>query len=322
MINNNIYESDLIQTPFVMGWVKPRIYLPVGLTDTEFDYILQHEQTHLKRKDHLIKPLAFFALTVHWFNPLVWLSFYLMKLDMEMSCDESVLNQSKGEMRLNYAYSLFSLSVKKNLFGKLAFGESNTKIRIKNILHYKKPSRLICIIAILTVIIVISGGIFFNPFSNNHSLSKEIFIELPQNELVTEVSIGIANDKNYGSIYSAEGERISPPVLVYQFKLKDGYNLFDKYNPDLGILLLFDDKWLQNKYGMLEGMSGYAGGKDSLIVYSLLSYADDYQKNKGAPYPDRKTQTQILKNALQATLIIHERENELLRLHLEDYRRL
>lgn len=322
-INNNIYESDLIQTPFVIGCINPRIYLPTGLVDEEFNYILQHEQTHIKRWDHIIKPLAFFALTIHWFNPLIWLSFYLMKKDMEMSCDESVLKQSTGEIRLNYARSLLSMSVKKNgLLGQLAFGESNTKKRIKNILNYKKPSQLICMIAALAVIIVITGGVFLNPQYKHHSLTEEIFIKLPQNELVTEVSIGIANDKIYGYTFSPEGDKLYPPVLAYQFKLKDGHNLFAKYNPDLGILLVFDDKWLQNEYGMLEGMSGYAGGKDSLIVYSHLSYADEYQKNNGAPFPDRKTLTQILEKAPQATLIIHERENELLRLKLEDYRKL
>ena len=92
-LEGNVYQADHISTPFVMGLFKPRIYLPSGLGEGERDYILRHERTHIKRLDHLWKLLAFLALALHWFNPLVWLAFHLMSRDMEMSCDEKVLSQ-------------------------------------------------------------------------------------------------------------------------------------------------------------------------------------------------------------------------------------
>lgn len=152
LIKDNIFETDRITTPFVCGFIKPKIFIPVGISDDELSYIFAHEQTHIKRLDYLIKPFAFLVLVVHWFNPLIWLSFALMSKDMEMSCDESVLKKMGNEIKGSYSNSLLSLSVKRNglLTGSpLAFGEGNIKSRIKNVLTYKKPTIWLIIITIL-----------------------------------------------------------------------------------------------------------------------------------------------------------------------------
>ncbi len=160
LIDDNIFETDQIRTPFVMGIIKPKIFIPVNIPDEEFNYILKHEQTHIKRYDYIIKLLSFLALTIHWFNPLMWLSYFLMSKDMEMSCDETVIKSTGEDIRTKYSNSLLSLSVKQSgLLVPLAFGESNVKSRIKNILNYKKTSFWIfaTVIAIVAGIVVALG---------------------------------------------------------------------------------------------------------------------------------------------------------------------
>gem|GEM_PF-2143112 len=141
LVRDNIYETDKIKSPFVLGFIKPRIYLPAGIGETEADYIIKHEQTHIRRGDHIIKLLAFAGLAAHWFNPLMWASYLLMTKDMELSCDESVMKRSSEDIRSGYSAALLSLSVKQSgLPNPLAFGESNVKSRIKNVLGFKKPA--------------------------------------------------------------------------------------------------------------------------------------------------------------------------------------
>lgn len=153
LVRYNIYETDLINTAFVMGFIRPKIIIPINLSENEFDYIIKHEETHIKRFDYIIKPLAFLVLIIHWFNPLIWLSYYLMTKDMEMSCDESVMKNTGEDIRVNYSSSLFAFSAKQSgLLSPLAFGEGNVKSRIKNVLNYKQPSFWI----ILSAVIIIS----------------------------------------------------------------------------------------------------------------------------------------------------------------------
>jgi len=158
-LKDNIYETDTIKTPFVFGLINPRIYLPHNLSKTEEPYIIKHEQTHIKRFDHIIKFIAFLIVSIHWFNPLAWIAFYLMSEDMELSCDESVINEMGNEIKKDYSSSLLSLSVGKRIVGgsPIAFGENNTKGRIKNILIYKKPKFWVMLISIVMIIVLVVG---------------------------------------------------------------------------------------------------------------------------------------------------------------------
>lgn len=157
IIKNNIYCTDRIKSPFVLGMIKPRIYLPHDIKEYEYEYILMHEQQHISRFDNIIKLIAYTALSIHWFNPLVWLSYSLMSKDMEMSCDESVINHSGKDIRRDYSLSMLRFSAKKSgLANPLAFGEDNLKSRLMNILSYKKPKfRMLC----LSVMLIITTGI-------------------------------------------------------------------------------------------------------------------------------------------------------------------
>ena len=154
-IGEGLYSNGYIDTPFVFGYIKPRIYVPLGLDDKEFAYVVAHEKTHIKRCDHIIKAAASLILCVHWFNPFAWLAFKLMTVDMELSCDERAINTYDLDVRKDYARALLNMSVvskKVPFHGMLSFGESSIKSRIKGILRMKKPAAWACVLAVAVTI--------------------------------------------------------------------------------------------------------------------------------------------------------------------------
>lgn len=173
-LRDNIYLADYLCSPFVMGLFRPKIYLPSSLSAGEQGFIIRHEQHHIRRGDHVVKILAFAALCIHWFNPLVWLAFVLSGRDMEMSCDEAVLKGMDGDIRADYSSSLLRLSTgRKIIVGTpLAFGEGDTKGRIKNVMNYKKPA-LWVIIAAIIILALVSVLLLTNPASEPNILDRE-----------------------------------------------------------------------------------------------------------------------------------------------------
>lgn len=151
LLEKGVYETDSVNTPFVMGLFLPKIYLPVGLYEEERRLILAHERQHIRRMDPLWKALGFLALSIHWFNPLVWLAFLLGCRDMEMSCDEAVIKNLGECTRADYAASLLKISKGKRIIAgaPLAFGEGDTKGRIRNLAKWKKPVLWISIAAVV-----------------------------------------------------------------------------------------------------------------------------------------------------------------------------
>lgn len=152
----NIYESDNIPSPFVMGIVCPKIYIPFRLGEEERDYILKHEQHHIRRRDYLVKLFAFLLLCVYWFHPLVWVSYILMLRDMEMSCDEYVLQHAEQDIRRSYSQSLlgFAMNQRGMAVGLLAFGETGTRRRVRNVLNFKKYGKWMGMVALALVFLV------------------------------------------------------------------------------------------------------------------------------------------------------------------------
>lgn len=141
-MEKNVYLTEEIQSPFVMGLIHPEIYLPATLNGKEQKYILLHERHHIRRGDHVWKLLGFAALTLHWFNPLVWVSFLLAGRDMEMSCDEAVIRRLGDEVRADYSASLLSLATGSRILSgtPLAFGEGDPGSRIRNLARWKRPA--------------------------------------------------------------------------------------------------------------------------------------------------------------------------------------
>ena len=150
-LEGNLYETDRIDTPFVCGFFRPRIYLPVGLDPTDRKYVVLHEQAHIRRKDHLTKPLAYLALCVHWFNPVLWLAFRLFCRDVEGACDQAVIRNFDRTDTAGYAAALLHLGRRRTLpqAVPLAFGEENAKRRVKGVLTYKKPAFWVLLAAVI-----------------------------------------------------------------------------------------------------------------------------------------------------------------------------
>ena len=166
LLRDNLYEADHIGTPFVLGIFRPKIYLPSALGEGERQYIILHEQCHIRRRDHIVKVFAFAALCVHWFNPLVWAAFLFSGKDMEMSCDEAVVRRLGEGIRADYSASLLSLTAGRRIAGApLAFGEGDTKARIRNLLRWKKP-RLWLSLAAAAVCVAVIAACGANPLGN------------------------------------------------------------------------------------------------------------------------------------------------------------
>lgn len=154
-----VYLADDIESPFVMGVLRPRVYLPSGIPKEEQRFIIAHERHHIRRCDPLWKLLGYIALCLHWFNPLVWLAFVLAGKDMEMSCDEAVIRKLGEGIRADYSQALLRLATHKKVVAgmPLAFGEGDTKGRVLNMARWKKPKvwvRILCVAACLVILVV------------------------------------------------------------------------------------------------------------------------------------------------------------------------
>ena len=147
----NIYECDDIPGPFILGIVRPKIYCPSGMTGEEKEYVLKHEKTHIKRKDHLWKPLGFVILSIYWFQPLCWIAYILLCRDIEYACDESAIIGENKQWKADYCQALLDCSVERKRIAAcpVAFGEDHVKGRVKNIMNYKKPAVWIVLLAIV-----------------------------------------------------------------------------------------------------------------------------------------------------------------------------
>lgn len=143
LLRDNIYQSEVVDAPIVVGIVNPRIYLPFTVKQLDVDYIIAHEQAHIRRQDHWWKLLGFVLLTLHWFNPLVWVAYALLCRDIEMACDEAVIRDLDNNGRADYAQALVTYSTKRQTLAvpPLAFGETAVKSRLKSIMNYRRVSR-------------------------------------------------------------------------------------------------------------------------------------------------------------------------------------
>ena len=230
LIADNVYSSSNISSPFVIGIIKPKIYLPNTLIESERAYILLHEQTHIKRFDPFFRLIGFVVLCLHWFNPLVWIAYYVSGKDMEMSCDESVITKLGGNIKKEYAQSLLNFTTKRTGFSMspLAFGEGDTKGRIKNILKFQKPKTYF-IILVVVVLAIASIGLLANPIKNKFESSingnvygvVNILFDSPMYSFSyseeTAPSFTISSDY---TLYSKEGESDQLIAGLYETDIK------------------------------------------------------------------------------------------------------
>ncbi len=227
--NDNIYYCDNIDTPFILGFFKPKIYVPSGISEEQISYIALHEKAHLKRKDHWWKPLGFILLSFYWFNPVMWVAYILLCRDIETACDEKVIKNMPNNEKKGYSETLVSCSVQRRrvLACPLAFGEVGVKQRIKSVLNYKKPAFWMIIFAVLLVAVVIACFLT-NPDGNSSSIGIIGGADGPTSILVSrkkDVVDKILSEDGY-EIISAEEKKITfsmmSNVLTDKMFEKDG----------------------------------------------------------------------------------------------------
>lgn len=177
LLRDNIFQSEHVVSPFVLGTIRPKVYVPFHMKGQDMDYVIAHEYAHIRRKDHLWKPLGFLILSLHWFNPLMWVGYVLLCRDIELACDEKVIKELDAAQKADYSQALLTCSINRRIIAAcpLAFGEVGVKNRVKSVLSYKKPAFALIVLAIATSIAV-AVCFLTNP---GLSLNKEMhtFIE-------------------------------------------------------------------------------------------------------------------------------------------------
>lgn len=251
-VRDNVWETDRIATPFVLGLARPRIYIPVGMNEDDLEYVISHETSHIRRLDHIWKPLGFLILSVYWFNPLLWVCYVLLCRDIEVACDEKVLRDIGVEKKADYSTALINCSVPRKMITAcpLAFGEVGVKARVRGILNYKKPTFWLIIAGLVVCIAV---GVFFltDPLGRETELDAalESFIktELAEpsrenGEVFCAVDLNVLDVVSEGNIttvyawvftkcYTADGEGASASHIpsVITVKEKDGKRSLEEY---------------------------------------------------------------------------------------------
>ncbi len=155
-LRDNIWRCEAVDSPFILGFFRPNIYLPYHMDEGQAQYVIAHEEAHLRRRDHWWKPLGFLLLAVYWFNPLLWVAYILLCRDIELACDERVIRDMDASAKKAYSEALLSCSLPRHMVAAcpLAFGEVGVKKRIASVLHYKKPAFWVLVVAILACVVV------------------------------------------------------------------------------------------------------------------------------------------------------------------------
>lgn len=296
IMRDNLWQSEKVTSPFVLGLFRPRIYLPPGMDEESMAYVVAHERTHISLCDHWIKPLGFLILTVYWFNPLVWLAYILLCRDIELACDERVVKQMSTDEKKAYSKALLACSVDRRTTAAcpLAFGEVGVKQRIKNVLHYKKPAFRI-IIAALASCVIVALCFLTNPKKTVPEPFGRSF----------RVDAVVYNDLRFSFTYT--------PDTAPRYRITDDHVLMKKEAGDivwmsLGHLredhlspLVFDDYFgaenngagrLQTPYGpdklRLDNKAAWSLTAGDTFYYVLLQNNGDVYLALGYHYPDAK----------------------------------
>ena len=257
----NVYLCDAVNSPFIFGLLYPGIYLPSDIDEAQLDYVLAHERSHLKRLDHVWKTLGYFLLAVYWFNPLVWIAYFLLCKDIELACDERVIQDLDMDERKAYSKALVAFSMKRRMitFCPIAFGEVSIKERVKTVLNYKKPA--FGLVVTTVIVCMIAAAVFLtNPPKNSendgmiNSQNQQkspgndgmINSQNQQNNPETDGTINIQygqndpktgripdtqnewNDPNIAEMVNVEKEQLTEQLLtMYQAAFADSYTITD-----------------------------------------------------------------------------------------------
>ena len=208
LLRENIYQSESVGSPFVLGIFNPKIYLPFAISEQDREQVIAHETAHICRRDYLWKPLGFFLLTLHWFNPLIWLAYVLLCRDIELACDEKVIKNWDDTQKAEYSQALLNCSVHRKLIAAcpLAFGEVSVKNRVKSVLHYKKPAFWLVVTA---VVVSIAVGVCF--LTNPATVKLQDIEGYGIHQRVGETtSVLVGNREGYRPVGSLGNEVLQP----------------------------------------------------------------------------------------------------------------
>ncbi len=283
----NIYQSEFVLSPFVLGIIKPKIYIPYKTNESDLPLVIAHEKAHIKRLDHLIKPLGFVLLSIYWFNPLLWVAYILLCRDIEAACDERVIKQLTDEQRKDYSVALLNASISRKSIAAcpLAFGETGVKERIKGVMNYKKPAFWV-IIAAVVVCVVTAVCFLTNPTDTRKiDYSPDISPELEKT-----ISAEIVKH-NKGSYLDGEFACATFKVLATETTSKDNENgiaitvylvsSYDEYNVEDGKLVHMSGN------GTPLALSFVVDGEDSYALYDYWEpgMGSSYIKDLKAKFP-------------------------------------
>ena len=210
ILRNSIFQCETVQSPFVLGVFRPRIYLPYAIEGQNLYHVVAHEQAHIRRKDHWWKPLGFLLLTVYWFNPLMWIAYVLLCRDIELACDEKVIAQLGNDQRADYTQALVACSVNRRVIAAcpLAFGEVGVKERVKSVMNYKKPAFWMVIMAVV-VCVVVAVCFLTNPIDNTNNESflnyKNAISMSQRQDVIPAIHYSSENDQASIGIGMVEG---------------------------------------------------------------------------------------------------------------------
>ena len=220
IFRDNLFQCETVSSPFVLGILKPKIYLPYGMDDQGLSHVIAHEQAHIRRKDHWWKPLGFLLLTIHWFNPLMWIAYILLCRDIELACDEKVIAELGNEQRADYTQALVACAVNRRMIAAcpLAFGEVGVKERVKSVMNYKKPAFWIIVTALVVCVVV---AVCFLTDPAGTSLTKWTIDEVNMSDALEDIRSMTV--RYYGdSIICSEGDHNR--FIATMDKIKVGRN--------------------------------------------------------------------------------------------------
>lgn len=202
---DNIFQSEKVSSPFVLGIVKPRIYLPFNVDEQDLGHIISHEQAHIRRKDHWWKPIGFLLLTIHWFNPLMWTAYILLCRDIELACDEKVIQELGNDQRADYTQALVAYSVNRSRISAcpIAFGEVGVKKRVKSIMDHKKPTFWIIVLAAAACVVLVVCFLTNPAKENADNDTQDSYYLLIGAEGVESIEVATASTS--GGVVNADG---------------------------------------------------------------------------------------------------------------------
>ncbi len=258
---DGVFINDNIASPFVLGFIKPRIYIPSNLTEYEKEYVIAHENAHIKRRDYLLKPIGYIILSLHWFNPLVWVAYILLCRDIESACDERVIRKMNDEDKKAYSSVLLSLSLpsRKVRACPVAFGEAGVKQRIKAVANYKKPAVWICAVAVVLAV-ALCVGFMTNPVAEAkvQNEAENMTVEECISKSIVEHNKSADADSRFSVENFVEIKRISFEKDVtayiwayygeYESDGSDVVKAFESYKPARVILEKQDEGYIVKEY--------------------------------------------------------------------------